>query len=117
MNINKFRETIKRREYVEEISCGEWADGIEECWKEEIKILSEDIESTIEFLNNECTAEEYSWISEVIDDLAEQTQSRKLIECYKSLMIKFPEQCKIYNIIGSIEFAENALSEENLNVE
>ena len=42
MKTEVFREIIKQREYVEEISCGEWADGIEECRKQEISILSED---------------------------------------------------------------------------
>jgi hypothetical protein len=109
MNIKAFREIIKRRAYIEEISCGEWAEGIEECWKTEIEILSENVASTIDFLLNECTAEEYSWISEIIDDLIAKTQSRALLECYKSLMAKFPEECKTYNIAGSIEYAEAEL--------
>ena len=60
-------------------------------------------------LKTECTASEYSWISEIIDDLAAQTQSRELIETYKSLMAKFPEECMIYNIAEIIQFAEEAL--------
>lgn len=112
MKIEVFREVIKRREYVEEISCGEWAEGIEECWKKEIEILSEDVSSTIDFLNNECTASEYSWISEVIDDLAEKTQSRELVDCYKKLMTKFPEESETYKIASSIQFAEDALRKE-----
>jgi len=113
MNIEKFREVIARRIYVEDISQGEWKDGIEECLQKEIEILTEDISSTIEFLKNECTADEYSWISEVIDDIAAKTQSRALVETYKSLMEKFPEECKEYNIAGSIQFAEEALGSEN----
>ena len=109
MKTEVFREIIEQREYVEEISCGEWADGIEECRKQEISILSEDIPGTIAFLKTECTASEYSWISEVIDDLAAYTQSRELIETYKSLMAKFPEECRTYNISEIIQFAEEAL--------
>ena len=109
MNVELFREIIKRREYVEEISRGEWAEGIEECWKQEILVLSEDIPGTIAFLKSECTASEYSWISEVIEELIAQTQSKDLIETYKSEMVKFPEECEIYNIAGSIQFAEETL--------
>lgn len=105
MRIEDFRNVIKER-----IECpDEWGYGVERCWKKEIDILSEDIPSTIEFLQTECTADEYSWISEIIDDLAAKTQSRELIECYKSLMTKFPEECKTYNIAGSIEYAEAEL--------
>lgn len=51
MNIERFREIIKERIYVEKISKGEWQDGIDKCWKKEIEILSEDISSSIYFLN------------------------------------------------------------------
>ncbi len=115
MRIDDFREVIRHREYVEEISCGEWADGIEECWKNEIAILSEDIPTTIEFLNNECTASEYSWISEVIENLVEVTQSKKLIECYKNLMFKYPEEYKEYNIASCIKVAEEVLKGDGSN--
>ena len=49
MDINSFREVIKQREETD----NEWDYGIEQCWKKEIEILSEDIPSTIEFLKNE----------------------------------------------------------------
>lgn len=109
MNIEDFRAAIKRREYVEKVSFGEWAEGIEECCKREVEILAADIESTITFLENDCTADEFVWISEIIDDLIAKTQSRALLECYKSLMAKFHEECKTYNIAGSIECAEAEL--------
>ena len=38
------------------------------------KILSEDIPSTIEFLKTECAADEFSWISEVIDDVVDKAR-------------------------------------------
>lgn len=109
MDIKKFREVIARREYAEKISQGEWYDEIARCNKLEMDILSEDIPSTIDFLRNDCTPDEYSWISEVIDDIAEKTNSRELVDCYKNLMSKFPEECEKYNIAGSIESADEIL--------
>ena len=109
MNVNKFREIIKRREYVEEISQGEWADGIEECQKQEIEILSEDIRSTIDFLKTECSANEYAWISEVFEDVIERVPSAELFQCYKDLMLKYPDEYSTYNIAYSIEAAESIL--------
>ncbi len=114
MDIIKFREVIKERIRLA-LDSDEWDYGIEQCWKKEVEILSEDVNSTIEFLRDECTADEYSWISEVIDDLAEETNSRELVECYKALMSKFPEECKKYNVAGSIEFAETILKDGDLN--
>lgn len=113
MNIAEFKKVIERRVQIEEISQGEWADGIEECNKVEIAILSEDIPSTIDYLKNDCTAEEYSWISEVLDDVVEANPSKELVDCYRELMKKFPEECSKYNIIGSIESAEEILRWED----
>lgn len=112
MNIEKFREIIKERIRISVESNDEWDYGIENCWKQEIEILTEDIPSSIHFLQNECTADEYSWISEVIEDIAEKTNNKDYILSYKSLMTKFPEECNKYNIVGSIEYAEAALHEE-----
>nr|WP_027870321.1 hypothetical protein [[Eubacterium] cellulosolvens] len=112
MNIDQFREIIQRREYIEKISHDEWAEGIEECWKQELSILSEDIPGTITFLKNECTASEYSWISEIIEDLAIQTQCRELIATYKGMIKKYPDECETYHISDCVSFAEKALNNE-----
>ena len=111
MDITSFREVIKQREE----TADEWDYGIEQCWKKEIEILSEDIPSTIEFLKTECTADEYSWISEVIDDIVDKNPSRELVECYSELMAKFPEEYQKYNIKGVIEICENILKWEEEN--
>ena len=108
MDIIKFREIIKQREATHD----EWTYGVEQCWKKEIEILTEDIPSTIDYLKNDCTAEEYSWISEVIDDVMEVAPSKELLQCYKELMAKFPEECSKYNIAESIESAETVLKWE-----
>jgi hypothetical protein len=111
MNINKFREIIKQREETD----NEWDYGIEQCWNKEIEILSEDIPSTIEFLKTECTADEYTWISEVLDDVVDKNPNKELVECYKSLMKKFPEECDKCNISGVVEICENILKWEEEN--
>ena len=108
MKTDVFRNVICEREACHD----EWAYGIEQCWKKEIDLLSEDIPSTIEFLRTECTAEEYSWISEVLDDVIEETLSRELLECYKALMEKFPDECKTYNIASIIEICDGILEWE-----
>lgn len=93
MNIQKFREVINKRAATSD----EYEFGVEQCWEEEIELLAEDIASSIEFLKNDCTADEFSWISEVLDDIAERTGSEEFVKCYKSLMLKFLKNVK--NII------------------
>ena len=49
MDIKAFRDVM-----IERSEChDEYYYGIEQCWKKEIVILSEDIPSTIEFIKNE----------------------------------------------------------------
>lgn len=70
--------------------------------------------STVAYLKSECTADEFVWISEIseiIDDLAEKTRSREIVECYKSLMAKFPEEAKRYHVDFCIEYAEDFLED------
>ncbi|MDD6700775.1 hypothetical protein [Mogibacterium kristiansenii] len=112
MKIGKFKEIIQERSRIAAECCDEWSFGIEKCWSQEIEMLSEDVDATISFLQNECTAEELSWISEIIDNLAERTRSRELLQAYKNLTDKFPEECKESNILESIKFAENVLNED-----
>lgn len=83
---------------------------IEQCWKEEIEILSRNIEDTISYLENECTGEEFIWLSEVIDDVAEKTQSRPFVDCLFKVAKKFPEECKEYRIYTVLELCEGVLN-------
>ena len=76
-------------------------------WKLMTELLSKDINRTIEFFGCECTNEEFVCLSAIFEDIAEATQSLDYIECLKKVAAKFPEECKIYNIVGSIEIAEN----------
>ena len=113
MKVDEFRRVIQER-----IRChNEWTYGIEKCWKEEIEILTEDIAGTIEFLRNECTADEYSWISEVIEDVVELVPNKELVRVYKNLMSKYPEESARYNIHDSIEQLETILEWEEQNGE
>ena len=105
MKIDEFREVLRKRSTLHPNDDFE----TEKCWRKEVAILSEDINGTISYLQNECTDDEYSWISEIIDDLIEVTRSKELLYCYKSLMNKFPVACETYNIAFSIECAEALL--------
>ena len=80
---------------------------------EEISQLHvDDIDSTINFLQTECKANEYLWISEVLEDVVEKAPSEKLVQSFKNLMGKFPEECAAYDIEGSIQGAEAILKWE-----
>lgn len=103
MDIEKFRKVLEERRRICKETNDEWDYGINQCFQEETKILSKDIDSTIEFLKTECTEDEHGWISEVMDYVAKEIQSRKFVDCLKELKSKFPktwdahyEKCIIY---------------------
>ena len=72
-------------------------------------ILTENIEETIAFLDYECTASEFSWLSSIFEEIAERTRSKDFIECLWRVAKKFPEECETYNVHAFIRDAEELL--------
>ena len=105
MDVQKFKEVIQKRIN----TVDEYYVGVEECWKEEIEVLSEDVPSTVAYLKNECTADEFAWICEIIDDLAVKTRSREIVEAYKNLGKKYPDMAKTFSFEFCASYAEEAL--------
>ena len=84
MNINKLRESI-----LELLSLHPNDDyRTEKCWKEETEILSENILETIDFFENQCTDEEFFWLSSVFSDVSEIVQSKQFVETLRSRLAR-----------------------------
>ncbi len=82
----------------------------EQWWNHVSDFASNHIAETIEFVKNECSADEFSTLSEIFDDIAQKTNSKEFIDALKETAKKFPEECTKYNIQGSIDDAESYLS-------
>jgi len=106
MITKEIRAVIEKRAEIPDV----WEHFIKQCWKEETEILSRNIDDTIDFLENECTADEFSWLSEVFDDVAERTQSRELVDCFYRIADKYPEESAKYHIVENLKYAEYALN-------
>ncbi|MBF2453566.1 hypothetical protein [Listeria seeligeri] len=76
--------------------------GIQKCWTEMTKILTQNADETINYFN-ECNEDDLYYISEVFEDIAEKLQSEKFINCLRKLDKKFPglEMTKDINIAES----------------
>lgn len=107
MRFVEFREIIKKRASIED----EWYTEIEKCWKEMTELFSKDINKTIQFLDI-CTADEFSWLSEIIEDIAKRTLSKEFVAALRKTADKYPEETKEYNIVDFIESAECIVSED-----
>ncbi|WIY62228.1 hypothetical protein [Bacillus arachidis] len=77
---------------------------IEKYWEQLTKLLSEDIEHTIKFLDS-ASEEEIEWISEVFEDIDYDTKNREYIDCLKRLVKKFPNS----TIKPSVEIVEQMM--------
>ena len=104
----KFNDIFIEREKIDH-ETPDWDYAIEKCWKREIEIFCDNIEETIKFLDTQCTAEEFSWLSEVFEEIAEKTQSKEFINCLFRVAEKYPEETKKYNILFFIETAKNLI--------
>ena len=84
---NKVKELIQTRLDREGfLECGDDTD-----WINLTNYLSEDIASTIQYLENEADPEDIFWISEVFEYIAEKTQSREFIAALRRVCEKLPD--------------------------
>ncbi len=57
---------------------------IEDYWREAVEIFTKDCAKTINFFLHDCTDEEFYWLSEIFEEIAEKTQSKQLISAWRS---------------------------------
>jgi len=73
---------------------------------EMIELLSKDIDSTVSFLNDECSESQFIWMSEIFDEVAERTKSKDFISVLRKTAKKYPRATAEYNIDYFIDSAE-----------
>lgn len=61
---------------------------VDDYWEKAVEIFTKDVEKTIEFIQNDCTDEEFFWLAEIFATLVEKTQCKKLIEVFKERLNK-----------------------------
>lgn len=83
--------------------------GLEKIWEEEISILTENLEKTINYISNECPDEEFYWMSEVFEEIVQKTQSIDFINAIKERVKKVSDKEYSENIEQEIKFAESYL--------
>lgn len=71
--------------------------------KNTVWLFAQYIQEVLDYLNHECTAEEFVWISEIIDDIASESKNVRLIQTYASLADQNSVEIKYYNIQSFIK--------------
>lgn len=75
---------IKERIRIADETQDNWDYGIEQCWKKEIDILTNDIEKSMAYFLNDCSDEDFFWIAEIFEEIIEKTQSKKMLQCFRT---------------------------------
>ena len=70
-----------------------------------ILLMTKDITATIDFLDNDCTEEQFVWFSEIFDEVAEKSKSSEFISALRRAAKHYPEAVEKYNIRYFIDSA------------
>lgn len=81
---------------------------IQNYWNLLTKMLSENENDTIEFLN-ECEESELYWLSEIFEDISQNLRSINFVKFLHTLKDKFPS----LDLDVDIEYAEKAIKSNN----
>lgn len=79
MKFNTLKDVVQFR--VVENEDNYW---IEDYWKAAIEMFTKDIVVTINFVKNDCDNEELYWLSEIFEEIVEQTQSKEFISVLRT---------------------------------
>ena len=78
-------------------------------WGKEIEILTRDPDTTICFIQQECTDVELFWMSEIFDDLVQKTKNVELLKCLRKRAETVQDKEKKEEIFKDIEEASALL--------
>lgn len=73
--------------------------------------LCENIDETIAFLDTECSGNQLVWLSEIFDELAEESQSKALVDAFERTAQKYPIESKEFNLSYFLESARTFLEQ------
>ena len=108
----KFKEEFKK--VIKEISELDINNDFEheKLCKKELEIVTKDINVTINYLKTECTANEFSWLSEIFREIVEICPSQEFVDELYKLAEKYPEETEKYNVMNFINEAAGYLEEK-----
>jgi hypothetical protein len=63
-----------------------------------VNLLTFDIDETLNFITNDCTAEQLVWLSEILDEIMEKTRDPRILDAIREVAEKNPDVSEQYNI-------------------
>lgn len=105
MITEKLRKAIANRAVTDD----EWDYGVQQSWQEVLSIISKSHNGFVDFIENDCTADEFSWLSEIYDEIIDVFPSKRIISALRKVASKYPDEVKKYNLNYCIDEAEGHL--------
>ncbi|RSX54072.1 hypothetical protein D2E25_0378 [Bifidobacterium goeldii] len=69
---------------------------LDKAWHDMVEACVKDIPGTVAFINDECSADDMNFLSEVFDELIYQTQSPELVSAIVHASLRYPDSDKKY---------------------
>lgn len=94
---------------------------VEDYWKATIKLFTTDVNATIMFLQNDCDDEELYFLSEIFEEIVEQTQSKELVSVLRSRLARVTSENYVQQSFKSehmrnwVDYNEYVKSIEEIN--
>ena len=110
----EYAEIVKLREEEEDKDLSELPDYWETspAIKAEIELFTRNLQETVQFLDNDCTADQLIWLSEVFEEISAKLQSWEFIDALSRCFDKYQKECDGYNVRNCILYAEGQLNDE-----
>ena len=83
--------------------------GLMENWKEQTTLLSSNIGDSISFILNDITDDQFVWMSEVFEDVAEQSQSQDFVDAIRARALRIKSKEDRESVLSEVEYASNRL--------
>lgn len=84
---------------------------IDKCWKEEVALLTEDIDEAIDFILNHGTDEEIYWLSEIFEDVVHSVNSMPFVEAIIERANTIYDEAKKKSVLSEAEYARTILGD------
>ena len=80
--------------------------------KQMVMLMTKDINETIHFIDTECSGEQFVWLSEIFDEIAETSKSSAFIDALRRTANKYPKETQEYNLTYFIDSASEYVKSE-----
>lgn len=78
--------------------------------KDMIDLMTKNVSQVVNFIMNDCSEEQFIWLSEILDEIIEKTNSPEIIDALRIAAKKYPQATQKYNINYFINSAAEYLN-------